>query len=146
MTPTRLFFAPDSTAGSLRPDLPYGEVCAIHQPNLFPRLVTLAKLFAADYWIVLDDVQFAHRDYHTARASPRSTARGSRGGSPFPPTCHTVAPPPSAERVWPIPPAAVAVSFSSSPTTAGTVPTGRRSRGGSNPYLPRSRARIDWQT
>ncbi|WP_433369540.1 WbqC family protein [Streptosporangium sp. CA-115845] len=68
MTPTRLFSAPDSTAGSLRPDLPYGEVCAIHQPNLFPRLVTLAKLFAADYWIVLDDVQFARRDYqHRAR-------------------------------------------------------------------------------
>ncbi|MGC5010117.1 WbqC family protein [Streptosporangium sp. DT93] len=68
MTPTRVFSAPDSTAGSLRPDPPYGEVCAIHQPNLFPRLVTLAKLFAADYWIVLDDVQFARRDYqHRAR-------------------------------------------------------------------------------
>jgi hypothetical protein len=38
-------------------------VCAIHQPNLFPRLSTLAKLFAADRWIVLDDVQFARRDY-----------------------------------------------------------------------------------
>ncbi|MEV0907289.1 WbqC family protein [Streptomyces hokutonensis] len=35
----------------------------IHQPNLFPRLSTLAKLFAADRWIVLDDVQFARRDY-----------------------------------------------------------------------------------
>ncbi|MFF9436375.1 WbqC family protein [Streptomyces sp. NPDC014735] len=33
-----------------------------------PRLTTLAKLFAADYWIVLDDVQFARRDYqHRAR-------------------------------------------------------------------------------
>ncbi|MEV0344925.1 WbqC family protein [Nonomuraea sp. NPDC050680] len=68
MTPTRLSSAPDSTAGSLCPDLPYGEVCAIHQPNLFPRLTTLAKLFTADYWIVLDDVQFARRDYqHRAR-------------------------------------------------------------------------------
>ncbi|QFY11521.1 hypothetical protein GBF35_37505 [Nonomuraea phyllanthi] len=68
MTPTRLFSAPDSTAGFSRPDLPYGEVCAIHQPNLFPRLATLAKLFTADYWIVLDDVQFARRDYqHRAR-------------------------------------------------------------------------------
>ncbi|NUW30840.1 WbqC family protein [Nonomuraea sp. SMC257] len=68
MTPTRLFSAPDSTADFLRPDPPYGEVCAIHQPNLFPRLATLAKLFAADYWIVLDDVQFARRDYqHRAR-------------------------------------------------------------------------------
>ncbi|WP_331731285.1 WbqC family protein [Streptomyces sp. NBC_00073] len=28
-----------------------------------PRLTTLAKLFAADTWIVLDDVQFARRDY-----------------------------------------------------------------------------------
>ncbi|WP_280725603.1 WbqC family protein [Kitasatospora sp. MAA4] len=43
-------------------------MCAIHQPNLFPRLSTLAKIFAADYWIVLDDVQFARRDYqHRAR-------------------------------------------------------------------------------
>ncbi|MDG5801247.1 WbqC family protein [Streptomyces ossamyceticus] len=38
-------------------------MCAIHQPNLFPRLSTLAKLYAADRWIVLDDVQFARRDY-----------------------------------------------------------------------------------
>ncbi|MEU2668884.1 WbqC family protein [Streptomyces sp. NPDC007164] len=33
-----------------------------------PRLTTLAKLFAADCWIVLDDVQFTRRDYqHRAR-------------------------------------------------------------------------------
>ncbi|MFF4551339.1 WbqC family protein [Streptomyces sp. NPDC001406] len=38
-------------------------MCAIHQPNLFPRLSTLAKPYAADRWIVLDDVQFARRDY-----------------------------------------------------------------------------------
>ncbi|MFJ8752007.1 WbqC family protein [Streptomyces sp. NPDC102441] len=45
-----------------------GGLCAIHQPNFFPRLTTLAKLFAADYWIVLDDVQFTRRDYqHRAR-------------------------------------------------------------------------------
>lgn len=37
--------------------------CAIHQPNLFPRMGTLAKLYASDIWIVLDDVQFARRDY-----------------------------------------------------------------------------------
>lgn len=44
------------------------SLCAIHQPNLFPRLSTLAKLYAADTWIVLDDVQFAARDYqHRAR-------------------------------------------------------------------------------
>ncbi|MGW2081929.1 WbqC family protein [Streptomyces sp. NPDC001939] len=57
-----------SPAASL-PDLPEpGGLCAIHQPNLLPRLTTLAKLFAADYWIVLDDVQFARRDYqHRAR-------------------------------------------------------------------------------
>jgi hypothetical protein len=42
---------------------PPGGLCTIHQPNLFPRLTTLAKLFAADYWIVLDDVQFTRRDY-----------------------------------------------------------------------------------
>ncbi|WP_217185106.1 WbqC family protein [Streptomyces sp. AC495_CC817] len=43
-------------------------MCAIHQPNFFPRLSTLAKLFASDRWIVLDDVQFARRDYqHRAR-------------------------------------------------------------------------------
>lgn len=47
---------------------PHGGLCAIHQPNLFPRLSTLAKLFTADYWIVLDDVQFTRRDYqHRAR-------------------------------------------------------------------------------
>ncbi|MGW4271116.1 WbqC family protein [Streptomyces seoulensis] len=43
-------------------------MCAIHQPNFLPRLTTLAKLFAADHWIVLDDVQFSRRDYqHRAR-------------------------------------------------------------------------------
>ena len=42
--------------------------CAIHQPNLLPRLSTLAKLYVADIWVVLDDVQFARRDYqHRAR-------------------------------------------------------------------------------
>jgi WbqC-like protein family len=42
--------------------------CAIHQPNLFPRLSTLFKLYATDIWIVLDTVQFNHRDYqHRAR-------------------------------------------------------------------------------
>jgi hypothetical protein len=49
------------------------RLCAIHQPNLFPRLSTLAKLCAADVWVVLDDVQFARRDYqHRARLGPRS--------------------------------------------------------------------------
>ncbi|MFE9178101.1 WbqC family protein [Streptomyces sp. NPDC007126] len=58
-----------SPAVSSLPDLPEpGGLCAIHQPNLFPRLTMLAKLFAADYWIVLDDVQFTRRDYqHRAR-------------------------------------------------------------------------------
>ncbi|MFD6802781.1 WbqC family protein [Streptomyces cyaneofuscatus] len=58
-----------SPAVSSFPDLPEaGGLCAIHQPNLFPRLTTLAKLFSADYWIVLDDVQFTRRDYqHRAR-------------------------------------------------------------------------------
>ncbi len=45
-----------------------GAVCAIHQPNLFPRWATLAKLLAADTWVVLDDVQFCRHDYqHRAR-------------------------------------------------------------------------------
>ncbi|MCX4749183.1 WbqC family protein [Kitasatospora sp. NBC_01287] len=43
-------------------------MCAIHQPNLLPRLSTVAKIFAADVWVVLDDVQFTRRDYqHRAR-------------------------------------------------------------------------------
>ncbi|MFK4144544.1 WbqC family protein [Streptomyces sp. NPDC004065] len=72
MTLTSAFCAPASTAVSSAPEPPRagppGGVCAIHQPNLFPRLSTLAKLFAADRWVVLDDVQFARRDYqHRAR-------------------------------------------------------------------------------
>ena len=51
--------------------------CAVHQPNLFPRSSTLAKLFSADVWVVLDDVQFNSRDYqHRARlAEPAEPAR-----------------------------------------------------------------------
>lgn len=61
-----------SRAGSSADAFPRsGGVCAIHQPNFLPRLGTLAKLFAADYWIVLDDVQFTRRDYqHRARIAP----------------------------------------------------------------------------
>jgi hypothetical protein len=40
-----------------------GLTCAVHQPNFFPRLSTLAKLYAADVWVILDDVQFSRRDY-----------------------------------------------------------------------------------
>ena len=36
---------------------------ADHQPNFLPRLPTLAKLYAADIWIILDDIQFNRRDY-----------------------------------------------------------------------------------
>ena len=43
--------------------MPSPRTCAIHQPNLFPRLSTLAKLYAADVWVVLDDVQLNMRDY-----------------------------------------------------------------------------------
>ncbi|MGW2508268.1 WbqC family protein [Streptomyces scopuliridis] len=69
MPPTNLSATTASTAASSNPDPPPpGGLCAIHQPNFFPRLTTLAKLFAADYWIVLDDVQFTRRDYqHRAR-------------------------------------------------------------------------------
>ncbi|MFI5986991.1 WbqC family protein [Streptomyces sp. NPDC051555] len=63
MTRTSPSSATASPAAS-SPDFPApGGLCAIHQPNLFPRLTTLAKLFAADTWIVLDDVQFTRRDY-----------------------------------------------------------------------------------
>ncbi|GAA0979134.1 WbqC family protein [Acrocarpospora macrocephala] len=58
-----------------------GLLCAIHQPNFFPRLSTLAKLFTADVWVVLDDVQFTRRDYqHRCRlTAPGDTAGESAG-------------------------------------------------------------------
>ncbi|MFQ6197829.1 WbqC family protein [Streptomyces sp. NPDC000405] len=68
MPPINLSSTTASTAVSSTPDPAPCGLCAIHQPNFFPRLSTLAKLFAADYWIVLDDVQFTRRDYqHRAR-------------------------------------------------------------------------------
>jgi hypothetical protein len=66
MPPTSVSSPKASPAACSPPDPPWpapGGICAIHQPNLFPRLSTLAKLFTADYWIVLDDVQFTRRDY-----------------------------------------------------------------------------------
>lgn len=65
MTLTTGSAVPVSTHGSSSPDLllPLAQACAVHQPNLLPRLSTLAKLFAADVWVVLDDVQFARRDF-----------------------------------------------------------------------------------
>ena len=52
------------------------RACAIHQPNLLPRLSTLAKLYASDVWVVLDDVQFARRDYqHRARLAALNDPR-----------------------------------------------------------------------
>jgi hypothetical protein len=51
-------------------------LCAIHQPNFFPRLSTLAKLYAADIWIILDNVQFARRDYqHRCYLAPAGDTR-----------------------------------------------------------------------
>ncbi|WP_079032060.1 WbqC family protein [Streptomyces specialis] len=69
MPRTKPSSATASPAASSPRELPEpGGLCSIHQPNVFPRLTTLAKLFAADYWIVLDDVQFTRRDYqHRAR-------------------------------------------------------------------------------
>ncbi|MFB7669514.1 WbqC family protein [Kitasatospora sp. NPDC056138] len=69
-----------STAVSSVPDQRPGRltaaVCAIHQPNLFPRLSTLAKLYTADVWIVYDDVQFVRRDYqHRARLAQLNDPR-----------------------------------------------------------------------
>ena len=53
-----------------------GLLCAIHQPNFLPRLSTLAKLYAADTWIILDDVQFTRRDYqHRCYLAPVPDAR-----------------------------------------------------------------------
>lgn len=55
------------------------RLVAIHQPNLFPRLSTLAKLWAADVWVVLEDVQFTRRDYqHRARLGPLDDATAQR--------------------------------------------------------------------
>jgi hypothetical protein len=52
-----------------------GLLCAIHQPNFLPRLSTLAKLYAADTWVILDDVQFTRRDYqHRCYLAPTSDA------------------------------------------------------------------------
>lgn len=57
----------------------YLRSCAVHQPNFFPRLSTLAKLFRADVWVVLDNVQFAARDYqHRARLAPLADPAAQR--------------------------------------------------------------------
>ncbi|MFD8206062.1 WbqC family protein [Streptomyces sp. NPDC059695] len=73
MPRTKTSSAPASPAGSSAREAAPGGLVAIHQPNLFPRLSTLAKLFAADCWIVLDDVQFARRDFqHRARLAAMS--------------------------------------------------------------------------
>ncbi|MEU6878475.1 WbqC family protein [Streptomyces sp. NPDC046712] len=70
---TKSSSAPASPAGSSAGEAASGGLVAIHQPNLFPRLSTLAKIFAADCWIVLDDVQFARRDFqHRARLGSMS--------------------------------------------------------------------------
>lgn len=65
MERTNLSSMTASPAASSLCELPQpGGLCAIHQPNLFPRLITLAKLFPTDYWIALDDdVQFTRCGY-----------------------------------------------------------------------------------
>jgi hypothetical protein len=46
-------------------------IVAIHQPNLLPRLKVMQKIALADLWIVLDDVQFAQRDFqHRTTIAP----------------------------------------------------------------------------
>ncbi|MGW7053480.1 WbqC family protein [Streptomyces sp. NPDC054887] len=59
----------------------------MHQPNLVPRLTTLAKLFAADTWIVLDDVRFTRCDYqhHTRLAVLSDPDRTWWLSNPHPP-------------------------------------------------------------
>ncbi|MEV8399494.1 WbqC family protein [Streptomyces niveus] len=61
----------------------------MHQPNLFPRLSMLAKLYAADCWIVLDDVQFTRRDYQHRALSAHCRTRGKGSGSASRPACRT---------------------------------------------------------
>jgi hypothetical protein len=71
-----------------------GLVCAIHQPNFFPRLSTLAKLYAADVWVILDDVQFSRRDYQHRCYLPAGAgpARGQpRGRLAEQSRCHPAA-------------------------------------------------------
>ncbi|NIH83247.1 WbqC family protein [Amycolatopsis granulosa] len=59
--------------------MPQTLSCAVHQPNLFPRLSTLGKLFCADVWVVLDDVQFNGRDYqHRARLAAAADPEDQR--------------------------------------------------------------------
>ncbi|MFF9147191.1 WbqC family protein [Streptomyces sp. NPDC014861] len=75
MPPTSPSSTTDSPAASSPDAHSRARTCAIHQPNLFPRLSTLAKLYAADTWIVLDDVQFARRDHqHRTRLAPLQDA------------------------------------------------------------------------
>ncbi|MFE4513170.1 WbqC family protein [Kitasatospora sp. NPDC056783] len=80
MMRTSGFSPTDSTARSSADAAPpSGLVCAVHQPNFLPRLSTVAKLAAADVWVVLDDVQFSRRDYqHRARVAPVDGSRPTR--------------------------------------------------------------------
>lgn len=49
---------------------------AIHQPNFLPRLKVLQKLANADCWVVLDNVQYAHREWQNrARIAPLNKAQ-----------------------------------------------------------------------
>ncbi|MGW7024804.1 WbqC family protein [Streptomyces decoyicus] len=89
MPPTNPSSRTASTAASSRSELPPpGGLCAIHQPNLFPRLSMLAKLFAADCWIVLDDVRFTRRDYQhrTRRMLQQHYGTSPHGSLPRCPT------------------------------------------------------------
>ncbi|MCQ8769774.1 WbqC family protein [Streptomyces telluris] len=82
MPHTNLSLRTASTAVCSTPDPPPGGLCAILQPNFFPRLSTLATLFAADYWIVLDDVQFTRRDYQHRTRLAAWTTRLTADGCP----------------------------------------------------------------
>ena len=72
-------------------------LCAIHQPNFFPRLSTLAKLYTADIWIILDNAQ-SSRTYGSpippwqhgeSPASSASTTSAARTVPPFSACCRT---------------------------------------------------------
>jgi len=56
---------PDPTLGA-------NIVVSIHQPNLFPRVTTIAKLLLSDAYVPLTEVQFTQRDYqHRFRTTDR---------------------------------------------------------------------------
>ncbi|GAA2769691.1 hypothetical protein GCM10020219_041490 [Nonomuraea dietziae] len=124
-----LFSAPGSTAASSAPEalLAGARRVAIHQPNLFPRLTTLAKLWAADCWVVLDNVQFARGTTSIAPAWLPFPIPACGSGCRWPRTCPKAARRSSGTRGSPTPHAASGESGSCSSSSTAAA-TGRCSR------------------